>query len=401
MPRGKKSRRAAAGDGSIRKKIIKKNGKEYTYWEARYTSGFDPKTGKQKQHSISGKTQAEVAQKLREVTAEIGQGTFQAACKLTIEGWSVIWEQDYLFGVKPRTQDSYHSILRTHIRPELGKIKLESLNAHTIQHFYNSLTQKGRSAKTVKNVHSVLHELLQQAVKIGYLRVNPSDACTLPRVVKKETKPLDDDMIRQFLDAVKGHRFERLYLVTLFTGLREGEVLGLTWDRVDFEKGTVLIDRQLQKVKDDSGVRRYKLVSLKNDRWRRITPAGYVLDLLHQQKRCQTEWQLRAGPAWEDNGLVFTNKLGQPLSSRTMYNNFKRIAASIGRPDARVHDLRHSYAVAAIKSGDDIKTVQDNLGHATASFTLDVYGHVTDQMKRDSAERMQKFIKEVSGDKGN
>lgn len=166
---------------------------------------------------------------------------------------------------------------------------------------------------------------------------------------------------------------------------------------MDFDKGTLLIDRQLQRAKDETGERRYSLVSLKNDKWRRITPTDFVMELLRRQWSRQAEWRLRAGPAWEDSGLVFTNELGEHLSPYTVYHNFKRLAASIGLPEARVHDLRHSYAVAAIKSGDDIKTVQGNLGHATASFTLDVYGHVTDQMKRDSAERMQKFIKSVSG----
>ena len=397
MPRGKKSGRAASGDGSIRKKIVKKNGKEYTYWEGRYTCGFDPETGKQKQHSISGKTQAEVAQKLREVTAEIEQGTFKEACKLTVGEWSIIWDKDYLIGVKPRTQEAYRSILCTHIRPGLGAIKLEVLNAHTIQHFYNGLSQKGLSAKTVKNVHGVLHELLQQAVRIGYLRMNPSDACTLPRVVKKEIKPLGDDAIRQFLAAIQGHRFEILLMVTLFTGLREGEVLGLSWDRVDFDKGTLLIDRQLQRAKDESGERCYSLVPLKNDKWRRITPADSVMELLRRQWSRQAEWRLRAGPAWEDSGLVFTDELGGHLFPGAVYCAFKEIARAIGKPETRFHDLRHSYAVAAIRSGDDIKTVQSNLGHASAAFTLNVYGHITEKMQQESAARMDKFIKSISG----
>jgi integrase len=139
------------------------------------------------------------------------------------------------------------------------------------------------------------------------------------------------------------------------------------------------------------------LVPLKNDKWRKITPANFVMDLLRRQRKRQAEWQLRAGPVWEDSGLVFTTELGGHLSPYTVYHNFKRLAASIGIPEARVHDLRHSYAVAAIKSGDDIKTVQGNLGHATASFTLDIYGHVTDQMKRESAERMEGFIKHITG----
>ena len=98
---------------------------------------------------------------------------------------------------------------------------------------------------------------------------------------------------------------------------------------------------------------------------------------------------------WEDSGLVFTNELGHHLARCTLVNAFKAVVTSIGRPDARFHDLRHSYAVAAIRSGDDIKTVQGNLGHATAAFTLDVYGHVTDQMKRESAARMESYIKDV------
>ena len=112
----------------------------------------------------------------------------------------------------------------------------------------------------------------------------------------------------------------------------------------------------------------------------------------------QTEQRLLAGPLWQHSGLVFTDAQGNHLTKPTLYRAFKQAAAAIGRPDARFHDLRHSYAVAAIRSGDDIKTVQGNLGHATAAFTLDVYGHVTDQMKQASADRMEAFIKSVSGE---
>ena len=121
------------------------------------------------------------------------------------------------------------------------------------------------------------------------------------------------------------------------------------------------------------------------------------MKLLRQQQAVQAEWRLRAGTAWQDSGLVFTNELGGHLMPHTVYHSYKKVVASIGRPDARFHDLRHSYAVAAIKGGDDIKTVQGNMGHATAAFTLDVYGHVTDQMKQASAARMKKFIQSVSG----
>lgn len=140
----------------------------------------------------------------------------------------------------------------------------------------------------------------------------------------------------------------------------------------------------------------YQLVPLKNDKPRTITPAPFVMELLRQHRTKQTAWQLRAGELWDNPaGYVFTNEIGGHLVPWTIAKKYKRVVASIGRPDARFHDLRHSYAVAAIRSGDDIKTVQGNLGHATAAFTLDVYGHVTDQMKQASAARMQTYINDV------
>ncbi len=141
----------------------------------------------------------------------------------------------------------------------------------------------------------------------------------------------------------------------------------------------------------------YQLIPTKNSKTRTITAAPFVMERLRHRKMQQTKHQLMAGALWQKSDLVFTDDLGRHLTKPTLYRAFKRAAASIGRPDARFHDLRHSYAVAAIRSGDDIKTVQGNLGHATAAFTLDVYGHVTEQMKQASAARMEQFIKSVSG----
>ena len=118
---------------------------------------------------------------------------------------------------------------------------------------------------------------------------------------------------------------------------------------------------------------------------------------MKRHKVRQTEARLKAGPLWQEEGFVFTDEVGHRLSPNTVYHNCKRLVASIGLPEARLHDLRHSYAVASLRAGDDIKTVQSNLGHHTAAFTLDVYGHVTEEMKRASADRMEKFIQSVSG----
>lgn len=406
--------RSARGTGTIRKKAVTRNGKKYEYWEARYTAGVDPGTGKQIQRSITGKTQKEVAQKLRDATAAIDNGTYTAPNKQTLGQWLDTWIETYCGGVKPRTLEIYKTDIRVHIKPAMGALRLEALNTQTIQAFYNRLTKEGReirtkdkrgkvtvtrgplSAKTVKNIHGVLHKALQQAVLLGMLRFNPAEACTIPRQEKKELAPLDDEQIAAFLTAIQKSDMKALLTVTLFTGMREGEVLGLMWDCVDFKAGTIIINKQLQRYREDGGGV-YRLSVPKNSKGRTITPAASVMALLKQHRAAQAAQRLRAGKLWEDSGFVFTDDLGHHLTNSAVYRAFKRAAAEIGRPDARFHDLRHSYAVAAIRSGDDIKTVQENLGHATAAFTLDVYGHVTAQMREASAARMDAYFKNVSG----
>ena len=399
MPQSKNKSRSASGMGNIRKKSRMVNGKTYTYYEARYTEGFDPGTGKQIQRSISGKTQKEVAQKLKAAIAALDTGTYIAPCKMTVGEWMDAWSKQYLGGVKESTVAAYNATIRTHIKPGIGAVRIDALDTNLVQNFYNRLREptKDRGAvspKTVKNVHGILHKALQQAVANGYIRFNPTNACVLPRIEKKELQPLDEAETKLFLDAVKGHPLELLYTVTLFTGMREGEALGLTWDRVDFMRGTILISRQLQKEKKAGG--QFRLVSLKNDKPRRIMPAPWVMQMLRDRKLQQYEHKEKAGAAWSNPmNLVFTNELGGHLIPQTVVRHFKEIVSSIGRPDARFHDLRHSYAVASLRSGDDIKTVQGNLGHATAAFTLDVYGHVTNQMQEASAVRMEAYIKGI------
>ena len=278
-----KSKRAPHGMGSIRKVQRTVKGKTYTYYEARYSVGFDPGTGKQIQRSITAKTQKEVAQKLKEVTVSIDQGTYIAPNKMTVGDWLDIWAKEYLGGVKPRTVDSYQSTITNHLKPNLGAIKLDALAPHTIQAFYNTLTQPQKdrealSAKTVKNIHGVLHKALQQAVANGYIRTNPTSACVLPKITKAEIKPMDEAQIAAFLRAIKGHRYEAIFTTALFSGVRESEVIGLQWPQVDLSKGTITVKHQLQKVRGSNG--EYALAPTKNSKSRTITVAPYVIDIL-------------------------------------------------------------------------------------------------------------------------
>ena len=316
--------------------------------------------------------------------------------KLTVSQWLRIWQEEYLGSVKQATYASYDAHIRNHLIPYIGAVKLEALKPHQIQALYNKQlvseeNPDGLSAKSIKNLHGVLHKALKQAVLLGYLRTNPADSCVLPRIEKKEVSFLEEEQVGALLKAIVGHPFEDVYKVTLFTGLRQGEVLGLTWDCVDFKSGTLTISKQLQKEKKKGG--QYRLVSCKTDKVRRISPAPSVMDILKQQFRKQSEARLLAGSFWDNEwNLVFTNEAGGHLCHHTVYKHFKSIVQEIGIPETRFHDMRHTFAVISLQNGDDIKTVQANVGHSTAAFTLDVYGHVSQRMQKESANRMQRYI---------
>lgn len=390
------SKRTTSGMGSIRKITREINGKTYTYYEARYTAGFDPGTGKQIQRSITDKSKKVVAQKLKAAVAAIDAGTYKVPCKMTVAQWLDIWVAEYLNSVKPLTKHNYNKQVQKHFKPALGAVRLDALDTHTIQRFYNALSASGLSPKTVKNLHGILHCALQQAIACDYLSRNPADACKLPKVTKPEIKPLEPVEIARLLKEAEQDDYCNLFIVAMFTGMRQGELLGLAWECVDFKSGIITVKQQLQ-CKDGN----YFLETPKSGKNRTILPAPIVMDALRNQLERQQKEQEQAGTMWDNQfNLVFTDALGKYLVRRSVVKHFKKISQRAGiSDDARFHDLRHSFAVSSLYAGDDIKTVQANLGHATAQFTLDVYGHVTQKMRQESANRMQKFYEQLNSEK--
>ncbi len=392
MPQSKKT---TSGMGSIRKFTRVVNGKSYTYYEARYTAGFNLGTGKQIQRSITDKSKKVVAQKLKTAMAAIDAGTYKAPCKMTVAQWLDIWVTEYLNSVKTLTKHNYNKQVQKHFKPAFGAVRLDALDTHTIQRFYNSLSASGLSPKTVKNLHGILHCALQQAIACDYISRNPADACKLPKVIKPEIKPLEPEEIARLLKEAEQDDYCNLFIVAMFTGMRQGELLGLAWECVDFKSGIITVKQQLQ-CKDGN----YFLETPKSGKNRTILPAPIVMDALRNQLERQQEEKEQAGEMWNNQfNLVFTDALGKYLVRRTVVKHFKKISQRAGiSDDARFHDLRHSFAVSSLYAGDDIKTVQANLGHATAQFTLDVYGHVTQKKRQESANRMQKFYEQLNAE---
>ena len=384
------AKKGAKGGGTIRKKTVTRLGKEYTYWEARITTGRDPGTGKQIQRSFTGKTQKEVREKMQAAAVEVNQGTYTAPQRMTTGQWLDIWQRDYLGPLKPATVTNYARNIKNYIRPRLGAVRLANLRPHDVQEFVNGLEL---SPASVKLAYQVLHTALEKAVDLDYIPRNPAARCQLPRLEQKEICPLDDEQSAALLAAAKGGELEHLISVALFTGMRLSELLGLTWDAVDFQHGTINVNKQLTQTSHRAAG---LFQSPKSGKARTIAPAPIVFKALKHQRARQAELRLRAGPMWENpHGLVFTKETGGPLSLQRVEEKFAIARSAAGLEGFHFHSLRHTYAVNAIRAGDDIKTIQGNLGHATAAFTLDRYGHFTERMKQDSAARMENFIKDV------
>lgn len=380
MARGK----AINGSGNIRQRS---DGR----WEARYIVGRDAGTGEFIRKSVYGSSAESVSKKLRAATAAIDEGTYIEPSKMELKKWLGIWLNDYCIDVKERTRITYKSAVNTHIVPSIGAVPLDELQSHIVQRFINSLASQTPelSPKTIKNIHGTLHRALEKAVQLRYMRNNPADNCNLPRIEKKEISFIAGQDLARFLEVIRGNRFEGMFIIAVFTGMRQGELLGLCWDAINFKQGTIKVKRQLQLIQGQ-----YKLVTTKSSKPRTITPPEYVMNVLKAQKNRQLEYMLKAGQLWNNpDQFVFTDEIGQHIARNTLYMNYKRLLKQAGLPETlRFHDLRHSYAVFALENGDNIKEVQEALGHYSSAFTLDTYAHVSEEAAKESAARKNAAI---------
>ena len=367
------------GEGNIRRKP---NGK----YEGRIMVNGKP-------YSVTGDSEEDVQAKLFKIKYPL---SFAASIKpeeMTVAQFVEQWRGTYTRDIKKSTMQRYDLDIRLRIVPLIGDCKLAELKPVQITQLYNWVQDQGLSQKSIKNLHGTLHRILQDAVDNEYMPKNVADRAKIPKATEQaqEMRPLKDTEVPVFIKAIKGHKFETLYFVAMFTGMRESELIGLTWDCIDWENNRIRIYRQLPRDQEKGVADTF--TTLKNGKSREIAPAAEVFSVLRKVKAEQAEKKLKACGKWNNpEGFVFTDNNGEHVKRVTVYNNFKRIVSSIGLPEVRFHDLRHTYATIALQEGVDVKTVSHNLGHATVAFTLDKYGHVTERMKDDSAEKMGRFI---------
>jgi integrase len=291
--------------------------------------------------------------------------------------------------LRPKTWMQYTQIVRQHIIPNLGSIKLKDLRPDHIQSFYAAKQETGTSIRTVRLIHAVLHRALTQALRWGLITRNPSDAVDKPQPRRQEMRVLDADQAKLLLKAAEGDRLEALYHLAITTGLRQGELLGLRWSDLNWQTGRLHVQRQVQRITGQGLV----FSEPKSDAGRRLVKLGSaVLDKLRAHRDRQEQERLFAGERWQENNLIFPSAFGTPMDPRNLSRQFKHLPKRAGLPDIRFHDLRHTAATLMFQQGVHPKIVQERLGHSSISITLDTYSHVLPSLQEDAADKLDTLL---------
>jgi integrase len=371
------AKRRGNGEGSITRR---KDG----LYMARYT--VQTATGA-KRITLYGKTRREVDEKLTKAKADRDGGLVFDADNLKLGEYLARWLADSVRDtVRPTTFERYEQLVRLHIRPELGKVKLKNLTSAHVRGLYREKLDAGLSPRTVQYVHVTLHKVLKQAIADGLIPRNATEAVKPPQVRREEMRPLTAEQARILFDAAKGDRLEALYVLAVTTGLRQGELLGLKWDDVNFKVGTLQVRRTLTTAKGGPVLSAPKT---KGSR-RTVRFSQTALEALRSHLERQLEEIDRAGDLWRENGLIFASESGSPLSRQHVTaRRFKPLLKQAGLPEIRFHDLRHTCATLLLSKNVNPKVVSELLGHASIAITLDTYSHVLPTMQESAAKAME------------
>lgn len=366
------TKRRGNGEGSIFQRADKR-------WVATVTIGHDA-NGKRQRRTVYGKTRGEVQDKLTKLQHEVLSGTICDDGNLKVGEYLSRWlENSARPTVKELTYDSYEGAIRVHISRHIGGVKLAKLSPAHVQGMYSAMEQGGASGHVRLVSHAVLHRALNQAVRWQLVPRNVCDAVDPPKAPKREIQPFTAAESQKLLAEARGERFEALYVLAIMGGFRQGELLGLKWEDIDMEAGTVAVRRTL-RVKHG----RVIVTSPKSAKGRRLVemPQMAMDALQDHRKRMMAEGH--AGCEW-----VFCNTAGKAIDKNNLVRrSYKPLLKRAGVPMRRFHDLRHTHATLMLLQGEHPKVVQERMGHATIAMTLDTYSHVMPGMQRDAADRL-------------
>ena len=381
------SKRRPNGEGMLKKR-------DDGYWEGRIIVGHKD-NGSPLYKFVYGKTQKETLIKLHTIIDEYKDIDLSESSKITLSEWCEKWMTEYAEPVlRPSTVKGYRNDIKNHICPSLGNKKILSLKTSDIQKFYNSLKRKktktgskkcnkALSDSYVRGIHMLLHEIMDAAVNAHLIIKNPTNGTVIPKNNYPPMKILNDKQLDVFMEAIKGEPLWYDFFYTeITTGLRRGEICGLKWDDLDETTGALKVRRSVSK---ESG-NELLIGETKTETGTRsiLLPPSTLHLLKNRKKKSKSKW-------------IFEDFLHpeNPVPPNRVYNVLKRILKNADLPDIRFHDLRHTFATHALTSGVDPKTLSRILGHTNASFTLDTYTHVTNDMQKKASAIVGNFMDEL------
>jgi integrase len=362
---------------------IRKRGDTYL---VTVSAGVDPVTGKRSRIFRTCPTEDDAERELTNVLRGLDTGTFADPGRLTLAKYlKDQWMPHITTRVRPRTALRYRQLLDLHVIPKIGAVKMAKLRPAHVQAVIDAMLAAGRAPRTVAQGYRTLHAALKQAVRWQLIAVNPADAISPPRAGRPTLHVPDTDTVARLLVAAQGTRLYLPLALAATTGMRRGEVLGLTWSGVDLDAGLARVKTSLQQVDGE-----LVFVAPKTDRARRtiaLPPA--TVALLRSHRKEQARRRLLLGAAWADLDLVLEDGDGRPISPDAVSRAFYRLARKIGRPGLRFHDLRHAYATTLLIAGVHPKIASEALGHSSVGFTMDVYSHVLPTMQEVAGQAIE------------
>lgn len=390
-----KGHRRGDGEGCVRQKS---NG----YWEAIATIGYDSK-GKQISKYFTAKTRNEAVKRMNDYIVEVRKGTYVEPSKLTVAEWLDYWYENHVVDkVKIKTRCDYESSIRCYIKPKLGGIKLTDLKGMQIQQFYNDLLKNGSlrkkgglSPKTVRNIHVPFHLAMERAVNNDIIAKNPLNGVTLPKQNAKPVEVLTQEDQKKLVDNCGEHPWEIAILLTLYTGMRLGEVTGLTWDVVNFEKNCITINKQVGRIQNFAPDAEQKTqLCLRNETKtsssnRTISVDPRIMAKVKEHQAIQEQHIKKWGAVYNNLNMVFCREDGNLIDPKTFRTFFINTLKKAGVEEKKFHALRHTFATRALDSNISPKTVSDIMGHSSIKMTLDTYSHVSQELQH---EAMQKIV---------
>lgn len=372
-------KRRARGEGSVRQR---KDGR----WEASLACG----DGTRKSHYT--KTQRDALRWLAEAKRTLEQGAMLPDERQTVAAYLDGWLVNIASEVKAGTLQRHAEIVRLNIVPRIGRVKLARLTPLQVQTLYSELLASGLAPATVVRVHAVLHKALDDAVRLDVLPRNVCDKVRAPKAAPAEKRAFTGEQARRFLHAldVDGERLAALYTLAVYTGMREGELLGLHWHDVDLTRGWLQVRHSLRRDRYTNGL--YLDTPKTQSSRREVYLPAPAVEALRTHRARQRAERLHAGAAWQERDLVFTTEVGQPLHPQTVLMRFLRICRRHDLPRITFHDLRHTCTTLLREAGVNVEVVSALLGHSDIRTTLSVYSHVLPSMLEDAAATMTRVL---------